>query len=182
LDVEALCGVKDADGTIIEESPVDTICNSWGDMCVNGVPQIESMCANLDSVPSDLVELGLDWFCCDVSYFCVPEPVASYYDIFGGLDLCGMFPGTCATDATLPSKDNICNMAETLKLDLPDLSEIFDILCGYTNTTDGTVVDSFTQPLCDTWAAACSYDIPSFPFMCEYTYEAPEEFFAVFED
>lgn len=166
MDVEALCGVKDADGNIIEESPVDTICNSWGDICVNGVPQIESMCTNLDSVPSDLVELGLDWFCCDVSYFCVPEPVASYNELFGDIDLCAQFPGTCETGTTDLSKGNICNMVDALKLDLPELSEVFDALCGYTDA-DGTVVDSFTQPVCDTWAAACTNDIPSFQFMCE---------------
>lgn len=48
LDVEALCGVTDDNGTVIEDSPVDTICNSWGDICINGVPKIEEMCTSLD--------------------------------------------------------------------------------------------------------------------------------------
>lgn len=110
MDIEAICGYYDESGNLIEESPNDTVCNSWADVCDNGFMNIETACTSLDSMPTDLADLGLDYFCCDVSYSCIPEPIASYHEFFNDTlcdDATSLGLTICDT-SSMPVKSEVC--------------------------------------------------------------------------
>ena len=57
------------------------------------------MCNSLDSAPTSLESLDLEYFCCDVSNECVAEPPVFYMEIVDGYGLCMNLTETDSSNA-----------------------------------------------------------------------------------
>ena len=178
VDKEELCGYVDDAGILQEESPIKTVCDAWPDVCVGGVVELGKMCNSLDSQPESLYDMGLDWFCCDVSEWCIAEPEVFYMELVY-TELCDSYADLCLNGS--PDKDLLCQYRYQFETILDgEYVMDFDALCGYTDE-DGNVVESETQPVCDSWPDMCTNNVPSVAFMCENIYDAPDAFFETFE-
>ena len=121
--------------------------------------------------------MDLEWFCCDVSEWCIAEPEVFYMELVYP-ELCEYYADLCVSG--MPDKTLLCQYRDQFEDILFDYVKDFDPLCGYTEE-DGTVVKSETQPVCDSWTGMCTNDVPSVSYMCENIYDAPYEFFDTFE-
>ena len=104
-------------------------------------------------MPSALADLDIEWFCCDISNFCVAEPQVFYMELVDP-DICNAIDANLSADIcdsnSFPTKDGICQLRENFEDTLSDFVMDLDALCGYTDE-DGNVVESDTQPVCDSW-------------------------------
>lgn len=73
----------------------------------------------------------------------------------------------------------LCNSRSQFEDETYDYVMDYDVLCGYTDDL-GNVVESETQPVCDSWADMCINNVPSVEYMCENIYDAPDAFFDTF--
>lgn len=80
MSKDELCGYTEEDGSVSDD--MGTVCTDWPDVCSSyGVVDLEAMCHNLDSQPESLIDMELEWFCCDVSEWCIAEPQVSYNEL-----------------------------------------------------------------------------------------------------
>lgn len=149
VDKEELCDSYDEAGNVIP-STVTTVCTAWGDVCTGGIPDYETMCSSLDSVPDSLTDLDIPYFCCEVSSQCVAEPKVFYMELVD--------PDVCTSDigqllcgsAGEPVRGEICALASQYADRIADYVPDVEGLCGYYDESD-TFVQYTIHPFCESW-------------------------------